>query len=233
MAGWQPCLSEKDDTEAHLVTFEKIIMAQKVDKGRWSQFLTPQLTGRAQLAFAALPSESAGDYDTIKTAVMVRYDINKAYQKRFRSSTRSEGKTNCEIAVRLKDLLQKWTKTCKTVEYVQQFIGKEQFLETLSNPEQKRWVMEKKPKTSITAGKLADEYEQARQPGLQKARYDHQGGRQKPMSQTNSTPRCDFCGLLDHMEKECRRKASTSKGAEKARLRLQLQEAGTRISRMP
>ena len=64
------------------------------------------------------------------------------------------------------DLLQKWTKTCKTVDVVQQFIGKEQFLETLSNPEQKLWAMEKKPKTSIAAGELADEYEAARQPGL-------------------------------------------------------------------
>ena len=57
-------LSEKDDIEAYIVTFERMT-AQKVDKGRWSQYLTPQLTGRAQLAFAALPSESAGDYDAI------------------------------------------------------------------------------------------------------------------------------------------------------------------------
>ena len=214
-------LSEKDDIEAYLVTFERIMTAQKVDKGRWSQFLTPQLTGRAQLAFAALPSESAADYDAIKAAVLARYDINEeAYRKRFRSSSRSDGETNREVAVRLMDLLQKWTKTCKTVDDVQQFIGKEQFLETLSNPEQKLWVMEKKPKTSIAAGELADEYEQARQPGLQKARYGHQVGTQKPMSQTNLTPRCDYCGLLGHMEKECRKKASTSKGgAEKARLR--------------
>ena len=96
--------------------------AQKVDKGRWSQFLTPQLTGRAQLAFAALPSESAGDYDAVKAAVLARYGITEeAYRKRFRSSTRSEGETNREVAVRLMDLLQKWTKTCKTVDDVQQF----------------------------------------------------------------------------------------------------------------
>ena len=87
------------------------------------------------MAFAALPSESAGDYDAIKAAVLARYDIDEeAYRKRFRSSTRSEGETNREVAVRLMDLLQKWTKTCKTVDDVQQFIGKEQFLETLSNP---------------------------------------------------------------------------------------------------
>ena len=134
------------------------------------------------------------------------------------------------------DLLQKWTKTCKTVDDVQQFIGKEQFLETLSNPEQKLWVMEKKPKTSIAAGELADEYEQARQPGLQKARYGHQVGTQKPISQTNSTPRCMRLLRLawahgkgvsqegKHEQRRCR------KGKTKV---LQLQEAGARISRMP
>ena len=169
-------------------------------------------------------------YDAIKAAVLSRNE--EAYRKRLRSSTRNEGETNREIAVRLMDLLQKWTKTCKTVEDVQQFIGKEQFLKTLSNPEQKLWVMKKKPKTSIAAGELADEYEQARQAGLQKARYGHQVGAQKPMSRTNSTPRC---GLLGHMEMECRKKASTSKGgAEKARRRcFNCKKQGTRISRVP
>ena len=51
--------------------------AHKVEKSRWSQYLAPQLSGRAQLAFAALPATSAGDYDGIKTAVLARYDINE------------------------------------------------------------------------------------------------------------------------------------------------------------
>ena len=49
-------LSDKDDIEAYLVTFERVMTAQKIDIGCWSQYLAPQLTGKAQLAFAALAS---------------------------------------------------------------------------------------------------------------------------------------------------------------------------------
>ena len=207
-------LTEKDDIEAYLVTFERIMTAQKVDKGRWSQYLAPQLSGWAQLAFAALPTVSAGDYDAIKAAVLARYDINEeAYRRRFRSSTRKEGETNREVAVRLMDLLQKWTKTCKTAEDVQQVVGKEQFLETLSNPEQKLWVMEKKPQTCVAAGELADEYEQARQHGLRITGNVHPVSPRKTMSLPNPTLSCEFCGAPGHTEAECRKKAGTQKGA--------------------
>ena len=54
-------LSDKDDIEAYLlVTFERVMTAQKIDIGCWSQYLAPQLTGKAQLAFAVLPAEESG-----------------------------------------------------------------------------------------------------------------------------------------------------------------------------
>ena len=42
--------------------------AQKVEESCWLQYLVPQLTGKAQLAFAALPGEDSGNYKAIKTA---------------------------------------------------------------------------------------------------------------------------------------------------------------------
>lgn len=70
-------LSEKDDVEAYVVTFERIMEAHKVDKDRWAHYLAPQLTGRAQLAFAALPTADSGKYESIKAAILQRYDINE------------------------------------------------------------------------------------------------------------------------------------------------------------
>ena len=55
-------LMERDDIESYLVTFERIMTAHKVDKGRWPHYLAPQLTGKAQLAFAALPVSDSADY---------------------------------------------------------------------------------------------------------------------------------------------------------------------------
>ena len=53
-------LTEKDDVEAYLVTFERIYMqAYEVDKAYWTYHLAPQLSGRA---FAALSSKDVGDY---------------------------------------------------------------------------------------------------------------------------------------------------------------------------
>ena len=63
-------LTEKDDIEAYLVTFERIMGAHKVDKSRWPHYLAPQLTGRAQLAFAALPTIDSDDYEAIKAAIL-------------------------------------------------------------------------------------------------------------------------------------------------------------------
>jgi hypothetical protein len=34
-------LFEKDDIEAYLVTFKRIMEAHKVDKGRWAHYLAP------------------------------------------------------------------------------------------------------------------------------------------------------------------------------------------------
>ena len=62
--------SEKEDIEAYLVTFERIMTAHMVNKDRWPHFLVPQLSGRAQLAFAALPTEQSADYSAIKAAIL-------------------------------------------------------------------------------------------------------------------------------------------------------------------
>lgn len=48
-------LSEEDDIEAYLTTFERMMMGYSIEKEKWSYRLAPNLTERAQQAFAALP----------------------------------------------------------------------------------------------------------------------------------------------------------------------------------
>ena len=87
-------LSAKDDIEAYLVTFERIMSAHEIRKNRWPYHLAPQLTGKAQLAFAAMSSTEAKDYDAIKTAILARYDVNeKTYRRRFRSAVKQRDET--------------------------------------------------------------------------------------------------------------------------------------------
>ena len=52
-------LSEADDVEAYLTTFERMMTAFEVQKERWVFKLAPYLTGKAQQAYAAMAAEDA------------------------------------------------------------------------------------------------------------------------------------------------------------------------------
>ena len=90
-------LSETDDIEAYLVTFEHIVAAHKVEKDCWQQYLASQHTGRAHLAFMALPVNDLGDYNSIKLAIFLHYDIiEEAYRRRFCNTMQGSRETNRE-----------------------------------------------------------------------------------------------------------------------------------------
>ena len=58
--------------------------ANEVSHERWSFQLASQLTGKAQQAYAAVPPEDAKSYDSVKEAILRRYDINEeTYRERF------------------------------------------------------------------------------------------------------------------------------------------------------
>ena len=70
-------LTEQDDIEAYLTTFERIMVAYEVPKERWTFKLAPQLVGKAQQAYAAMSPDEAQDYDQLKEAILLRYNINE------------------------------------------------------------------------------------------------------------------------------------------------------------
>ena len=72
-------LSEADDVEAYLTTFEQMMMAFKVQKAWWVFRLAPYLTGKTQQAYAAMAVEDAGEYEYLKAVILKRYNINETY----------------------------------------------------------------------------------------------------------------------------------------------------------
>lgn len=68
-------LTEKDDIEAHLTTFERIMGAYNIAKERWVFKLAPQLSGKAQQAYAALQTDEAKDCKRVKANILRRYNI--------------------------------------------------------------------------------------------------------------------------------------------------------------
>ena len=62
-------LTEGDDIEAFLTTFEQVVKAHAVERDKIVAILAPQLTRKARLAYAAMTDEGARGYDRVKVAI--------------------------------------------------------------------------------------------------------------------------------------------------------------------
>ncbi|XP_064398193.1 uncharacterized protein LOC135344837 [Halichondria panicea] len=167
--------------------------AYEVPANRWVFKLAPQLSGKAQQAYAALSGEAAANYTQVKESILRRYDVNEeTYKRRFRTASVRTGETVMELRVRLEDLAKKWLKECDTVDKLRDAVVLEQFLNSLP-AEVRVWVQEHKPKTSEAAAQLADNYLQARQDSV--------------VSEGSSTPNpivCAKCNKRGHKARNCR-----------------------------
>ena len=65
-------LSDEDDIEAYLTTFERMMVVYGVPKDQWVFRAALQLTGKAQQAYAAMAAEDTGDYNQLKAAIFQR-----------------------------------------------------------------------------------------------------------------------------------------------------------------
>ena len=186
-------LTEEDDIESYLTTFERIMAANEVSRERWSFQLAPHLTGKAQQAYAALPPEDAKTYDAVKEAILRRYDINEeTYRQRFRKLRPKEGESPQELITRLRDLATRWTRECGSRDELLDLIVREQFLAII--PEDTRVaVIERQPKDSDEAGRFAGNYLQARSMSISRRE-------KKPSVPTTKCPRC---GKHGHWAREC------------------------------
>ena len=190
-------LGERNDIEAFLVTFERTMEAYEVDTARWSFMLAPQLTGKAQQAYAAMAADASRVYDNLKAAILRRYNINAdTYRQRFRAAKLKAGETPRELAIRLRDLVDRWTNASTDATDILDIFVKEQLINTM--PEDVRlWVRKHKPKTSEEAGQLAEDFIQAGQPLTQTTTRGPRGER-PPLP-----GKCPRCGKEGHWAKDC------------------------------
>ena len=113
------------------------------------------------LSHIALCAVDASDYSKLKEAILQHYDITEeSYRQRFRTVKKKSGKTSRELIARLDDLASKWLKSCEKPEDVQDRVVLEQFF-GMQSEEIRVFIRERKPATSVEAGRLADNFLQA------------------------------------------------------------------------
>ncbi len=156
-------LSDLDDIEHYLTTFERIAVACRWPMTDWAVRLVPLLTGKARSAYVHMDVAESLDYQNVKAAILNKYDINsESYRLQFRSSDVGRDETPKELYVRLKELYHKWVQPQnRTKEDIGEVIVLEQFLRLLA-PDLQIWIKERDPKTASEAAALADVFISAR-----------------------------------------------------------------------
>ena len=66
-------MSDEDDIQAYLTTFERMMIVYRVPKDWWVFRVASQLTRKAEQAYAAMAAKDTGDYDQLKAAILQRY----------------------------------------------------------------------------------------------------------------------------------------------------------------
>ena len=155
-------LTEENDIEAYLPTFERLVMSEKLEQQHRVFKLAPYLTSKAQQTYAALSSKEAADYTKLKEAILHKYNITvDSYRQQFRSTFKKHNELYQELVIRLGHLVKKWLKDCTTVDAIQDQVVLEQLLNVLQK-DMCIFVKERKPKSSVEASVLADDYVQAK-----------------------------------------------------------------------
>lgn len=215
-------LTRDDDIEQFLTTFERMATAYRWPRANWAIRLVPLLTGKARSAYVAMDGTDAEDYDKVKDAILIKYEINaEIYQQRFRSSEILPDETLRELYVQLKDLFSKWVKpeTC-TILQLSEFVILEQFMRMI-NTDMAVWIKEHDPATAEEAAKLAERYLAAQRDtqhrfGGRSQRWPSKSGGEgghaqykmsftgKQGDRTNKQEeRCYYCGEVGHTKPFC------------------------------
>jgi len=125
------------------VTFEILMETFEIPKQCWAFKLAPQL----------LHIQNHGDYMVIKAAILCHYNITKETHRQRLRVAKGRLIKGSNLSNRPS---KQWLRKCKTVVELKKLVVPEQMLNILPK------FGEKKPRTSSKAGRLVDNYLQAR-----------------------------------------------------------------------
>ncbi|XP_075779883.1 uncharacterized protein LOC142830215 [Pelodiscus sinensis] len=158
-------LGEEDDTEAFLVTFERVAIAARWPQEHWATILAPYLSGPAQLAYRSLSDRDALCYYKVKEAILDQMGISpETYRQRFRAAKYGAGERPRAVAQRIREAGLRWLEPSnKTAAQVADLVVLEQYLQVLP-AEGQQWVRRHLPGTMEEAVTLMEHFMAAEAP---------------------------------------------------------------------
>ena len=152
---------EEANVDGYFAHFERTALNLGWPKECWSMLLQTVLTGKAQRAYATLPTENCVDYDLVKAAVLKSFElVPEAYRQKFRTQRKTENQSYVEFLREKENALDKWCDSKRIdgdAEKLRQLILAEEFLNCV--PEEVRvHLSERKTDVTYEMAALADEY---------------------------------------------------------------------------
>ena len=153
---------EEANVDEYFAHFERTALNLEWPKECWSMLLQTVLTGKAQRAYATLPTKNCADYDLVKAAVLKSFElVPEAYRQKFRTQKKKkENHSYVEFLLEKENALDKWCDSKRIdgdVEKLRQLILAEEFLNCVPE-EVKAHQMERKIDVNYEMAALADEY---------------------------------------------------------------------------
>ncbi|XP_060071934.1 uncharacterized protein LOC132551808 [Ylistrum balloti] len=156
----------KDNIDSYLQRFERYASAQHWDRdSQWATNLSALLKGNALDVFSRLPVDQSLHYDTLKEALLKRFEMTEeCFRQRFGTGRPDSGETFTQFSVRLENYFVRWlelAKAEKTYEGLKDLMLCDQFLQVCGS-ELRLFLQERIPKSMDEMAKLADQYADAR-----------------------------------------------------------------------
>lgn len=102
-------LKEKEDIDTYLRAFEHLAESNHWPKDTWATRLAPELTGKAFDIYANLSLDEAKDYDTLKSVILTKYEMNaETFRNKFRNRERKQNETVRELIYDLGQNFDNW-----------------------------------------------------------------------------------------------------------------------------
>ncbi|XP_055886011.1 uncharacterized protein LOC129926391 [Biomphalaria glabrata] len=162
---FEPFDEKSESVEVYLTRFEEVARYYSLPKDRWCFRLAQCLRGKAYEAYTKLPSYQREDFEALKEALLVQFELTSdSYHKKFRGSRLERKETYVNLCDRLDKYLGKWlalSKMPETFEGLRNLILAEQLRDCLTQ-ETRIYVNEQQATDPSDIAIAADRYVAAR-----------------------------------------------------------------------